>query len=70
MKFLVVLLILLVVVLSQSRTTKVDWKFIAQMEEGGAPKLKGYLPMKKDGTVIGSSGVTVCIGVKYKIIKG
>lgn len=39
-----------------------DWSFIGQMEEGGQPKLNGYVPTSK-GVVIDSSGVTIATGV-------
>ena len=38
----------------------VDYAFIRNHE--GAAVLNGYVPQKKDGTVIGKSGVTIASG--------
>jgi hypothetical protein len=39
---------------------KIDWNFIHILE--GKAILKGYIPLNKDGTVMGQSGVTIASG--------
>lgn len=42
-------------------TTIIDWDFVKRLEKSRV--LKGYVPKRKDGTVIGNSGVTIATGV-------
>lgn len=44
---------------SKSKDFQVDWKFIEKLE---GFSLQGYVPLNRDGTVIGKSGVTVASG--------
>lgn len=39
----------------------IDWDFIHTLE--GKAILKGYIPLNRDGTVMGKSGVTICSGL-------
>ena len=42
------------------RWTSIDWGRIRQWE--GGQRLEGYVPMRKDGSVVGGSGVTIASG--------
>jgi len=55
----ILFLILFTLIFTQD---KVNWNFISLVEEGGKPKLNGYVPNNR-GQVIDRSGVTVATGV-------
>jgi len=63
MKFVSLLVVLFVLsAFAQDGGDRVNWNFISLVEEGGKPKLNGYVPNNR-GKVIDRSGVTVGTGV-------